>query len=251
MLICRASARDTPRGRSARARGDAGLLRPAERRDRVERCAVDVDLPTPDAPRDARRALGIAAPHRAAEAVDRIVRVRTASSSSSYGMMQSNGAEISSCRSSCRCGRSRTGGADVVAALEAGRRVVAAGDERGAFGDAVLDVIATRSRCVADTSGPSRAVPTFGRRPSPSPPRPSRSAPPRRGARAHQHARPRGTGLAGVDVAVPRRRCGPPSRSRRVVEDHVRRLAAELEARPSSPCAPRAPRRGGRRASSR
>src|SRR5438094_7915065 len=51
----------------------AGLLEAAERRERVERGAVDLDLTGADPARDALGALRVARPHAASEAVDRVV----------------------------------------------------------------------------------------------------------------------------------------------------------------------------------
>src|SRR4051794_11353701 len=49
------------------------LLVAAERREWVERGAVDLDLPRPQPPRDSLRTLRRARPHAARESVDRVV----------------------------------------------------------------------------------------------------------------------------------------------------------------------------------
>src|SRR3954453_2511825 len=60
-------------GQVAQLAAVAGLLEAAERRERVEGRAVDLDLPGADAPRDALGALRVARPHAAGQPVDRVV----------------------------------------------------------------------------------------------------------------------------------------------------------------------------------
>ena len=124
------------------------------------------------------------------------------------------------------------GRADEVAALEALGRLGAAGDQARALLDALLDVAAhALALGVGDERAePGRVVERVAEREARPPPAASASASASRCAR-DQHPGQRGAGLAGVEEALGD---AVPDRLVEVgvVEDHVGRLAAELQRHP-------------------
>ena len=119
----------------------AGLLVATERRVRVERAAVDLDLAGADAAGDLLGPLGVGRPHAARQAVGVSLAMRTASSSSSYGMIDSTGPKISSWAIVMSLRHVREHGRlHEVALVEAFGLAGAAGHELGALVDALLDV---------------------------------------------------------------------------------------------------------------
>src|SRR5258706_10910967 len=207
------------------------LFHTAERRVRIERRAVDVELRGANAPRDAQGACDVARPHGSAESVDRVVRdanrmlfvvVRKDGAHRSEDLLLGDLHVAAHVGKKCR--------PYVVTRLEADGRLCPTGQETRAFVDPRLDV---RAHALALARGDERAEARLSF---------ARIADRVRAAQLvereadrlllacarHQHARPRSARLTGVDERVIQTRAHRLLEVR-VVEDHARRLSAQLE----------------------